>query len=82
MAEPRKTQYQVTISDANAGLKSLRYEDIQVGDKVTPYTRWITKQSAIRFGRTYKDAFSGHINAKVSEGQFGVRCDQCHITES
>ena len=73
MAEPRKTQYQVTISDANAGLKTLGYDDIQVGDEAVPYTKWITKQSAIRFGCTYKDAFSGHINAKVSEGQFGVR---------
>jgi acyl dehydratase len=73
MAEPRKTQYQVTISDANAGLKTLGYDDIQVGDEAVPHTKWITKQSAIRFGRTYKDAFSGHINAKVSEGQFGVR---------
>jgi acyl dehydratase len=69
----RKTQYQVTISDQSAGLKTLQYDDIQVGDEVTPYTKWLTAQSAIRFGRTYKDAFSGHINPKVSEGQFGVR---------
>ncbi|MSQ53510.1 MAG: hypothetical protein EXR28_16705 [Betaproteobacteria bacterium] len=69
----RKTKYQVTIGDQSAALKTLQYEDIQVGDDVIPYTRWITKKSAIRFGRTYKDAFSGHINAKVSEGQFGVR---------
>jgi acyl dehydratase len=69
----RKTQYQVTISDQSAALKTLQYDDINVGDDVVPYTRWLTKQSAIRFGRTYKDAFSGHINPKVSEGQFGVR---------
>lgn len=71
--ETRKTLHQVTISDQNAALKILQYDDIQVGDDVIPYTRWLTKQSAIRFGRTYKDAFSGHINPKVSEGQFGVR---------
>ena len=72
MSEPRKTQYQVSIGSETAGRRTLRYEDIEVGDQLPPFTRWITFQSAIRFGRTYKDVFSGHINAKVSEGQFGV----------
>jgi acyl dehydratase len=70
--EKIKSSLNVTIGDQQARTKTLRYEDIQVGDKVPPYTRWITSQSAIKFGRTYKDVFSGHINAKVSEGQFGV----------
>jgi acyl dehydratase len=72
MSEPDKTQYGVTIGSEAAGRKTLGYDDIRVGDEVTPYTKWITFQSAVRFGRTYKDVFSGHINAKVSEGQFGV----------
>jgi acyl dehydratase len=72
MSEEKKTQLGVTVGDEAAAAKALRYEDIHVGDKVTPYTKWITFQSAQRFGRTYKDVFSGHINAKVSEGQFGV----------
>jgi acyl dehydratase len=68
----KKTQLGVTVGSESAGVRTLRYEDIQVGDKVTPYTKWITFQSAVKFGRTYKDVFSGHINAKVSQGQFGV----------
>ncbi len=72
MSDEKKTQLGVTIGSEAAATKSLRYEDIQVGDQVTPHTKWITYQSAVRFGRTYKDVFSGHINAKVSEGQFGV----------
>mgnify|MGYP003340280085 CR=1 FL=1 len=35
----RKTQYQVTISDQSAGLKTLQYDDIQVGDEVTQIGR-------------------------------------------
>jgi acyl dehydratase len=72
MTDEKKTQLGVTVGNEAAAAKTLRYEDIGVGDKVTPYTKWITFQSALRFGRTYKDVFSGHINAKVSEGQFGV----------
>jgi acyl dehydratase len=72
MSEPRKTQYQVTVGSEAAGRKTLGFDQIQVGDELPPFTKWITFQSAIRFGRTYKDVFSGHINAKVSQGQFGV----------
>ncbi len=72
MSEARKTRYQVTIGSESAGRRTLAFEDIEVGDQLPPHTKWITFQSAIRFGRTYKDVFSGHINAKVSEGQFGV----------
>lgn len=67
-----KTKYQVTIGDASAGRKALAFSDIVVGDELPPFTRWITSTSAVRFGATYKDVFSGHINPKVSEGQFGV----------
>jgi acyl dehydratase len=72
MSEPDKTQYGVTVGSQAAANKALAYEDIKVGDEVAPHTKWITYQSAVKFGRTYKDVFSGHINAKVSEGQFGV----------
>lgn len=70
--DSRKSQYGVTVGDATARPKTLAFEDIQVGEDLPPYTKWISSLSAIRFGRTYKDVFSGHINAKVSEGQFGV----------
>ena len=50
----------------------LRYRDVQVGDALPPFTKWITAKSAVKFGATYKDVFSGHINPKVSVGQFGV----------
>ena len=72
MEETRKTKYQVTIGDRSARPKTLSFEDIQVGEQLPPHIKWITSQSAIKFGRTYKDVFSGHINPKVSEGQFGV----------
>lgn len=72
MSDDKKTNLGVTIGSDAAGRKVLGYDDIQLGDLVTPYTKWITYQSAVKFGRTYKDVFSGHINAKVSEGQFGV----------
>jgi acyl dehydratase len=73
MSEQRKTKYQVTVSDENAQLKTLGYDDINVGDELPAHTKWITSNSAIKFGKTYKDAFSGHINQKVAEGQFGIR---------
>ena len=72
MSEARKTQYQITVGSESAGRNTLGFDQIEVGDQLPPHTKWITFQSAIRFGRTYKDVFSGHINAKVSQGQFGV----------
>jgi acyl dehydratase len=73
MAETKKTKYQVTVGDESAGLKTLSFDEINVGDELPQYTKWITSKSGIKFGRTYKDVFSGHINPNVSEGQFGVR---------
>jgi acyl dehydratase len=72
MTEVKKTKYQVTVGDDSAELKTLTFDQIDIGDELPPYTRWITSKSAVRFGSTYKDVFSGHINKKVSEGQFGV----------
>jgi acyl dehydratase len=72
MNEAVKTKYQVTIGNESSGRKVLRFDQISVGDELPPYTKWITAKSAIKFGATYKDVFSGHINPKVSEGQFGV----------
>jgi len=73
MAETKKTKYQVTVGDDSAGLKTLTFDEIKAGDELPQYTKWITSESGIKFGRTYKDVFSGHINPKVSEGQFGIR---------
>jgi acyl dehydratase len=73
MSEKTKTKYQVTVGDESAKLKTLTFDEINIGDELPQYTKWITSQSGMRFGRTYKDVFSGHINPKVSEGQFGVR---------
>jgi acyl dehydratase len=73
MGEIKKTKYQVTVSDESAGLKTLTYDEIKIGDELPSYTKWITTQSAFKFGKTYKDVFSGHINPNVSEGQFGIR---------
>jgi acyl dehydratase len=72
MSDAKRTKYQVSIGNEAATRKTLEFEGIEVGDELPPHTRWITFQSAVKFGRTYKDVFSGHINAKVSEGQFGV----------
>jgi acyl dehydratase len=72
MNSAQKTKYQVTVGDSGAADKTITFEQIEVGDELPPYTKWITMQSAIRFGKTYKDVFSGHVNSKVSEGQFGV----------
>ena len=73
MAETKKTKYQVTMGDESKGLKLLSFDEIKVGDALPQYTKWITSKSGVKFGRTYKDVFSGHINPNVSEGQFGVR---------
>jgi len=73
MSEKTKTKYQVTVGDESAKLKTVTFDEINIGDELPQYTKWITSQSGMRFGRTYKDVFSGHINPKVSEGQFGVR---------
>jgi len=72
MSEKKKTKYQVSVGAESAEQKTLTFDEIKIGDELPQYTKWITSQSAIRFGRTYKDVFSGHINPKVSEGQFGV----------
>jgi acyl dehydratase len=72
MSEVKKTKFQVTVGDDSVGLKALAFEQIDIGDELPPHTKWITSKSAVRFGSTYKDVFSGHINPKVSEGQFGV----------
>jgi acyl dehydratase len=72
MSEIKKTKYQVTVGDESAGGKILTFDEIKIGDELPPFTKWITSKSGIRFGRTYKDVFSGHINPKVSEGQFGI----------
>lgn len=72
MSEQRKTTTQVTVGDESAKAKSRGFDDIQIGDELPPYKKWISSQSAAKFGRTYKDVFSGHINPRVSEGQFGV----------
>jgi len=73
MAEVKKTKYQVTVGDESKGLKTLSFDEINVGDELPPFTKWITSKSGIKFGTTYKDVFSGHINPNVSESQFGVR---------
>ena len=73
MSEKTKTKYQVTVGDESAKLRTLTFDEINIGDELPQYTKWITSQSGMRFGKTYKDVFSGHINPKVSEGQFGVR---------
>jgi len=72
MNEKTKTKYQVSVGAESAKLKTLTFDEIKIGDELPQYTKWITFQSAVRFGRTYRDVFSGHINPKVSEGQFGV----------
>jgi acyl dehydratase len=72
MNEKTKTKYQVTVGAESAKLKTLTFDEIKIGDELPQHTKWITSQSAVRFGRTYKDVFSGHINPRVSEGQFGV----------
>ena len=71
--EKAKTKTQISVGDKSAQLKVLTFDEINVGDVLPECTKWITFKSAIRFGATYDDAFSGHLNPEVSEGQFGVR---------
>jgi len=51
MEETRKTKYQVTIGDQSARPTTLSFEDIQVGEPLPPHIKWITAQSAIKFGQ-------------------------------
>ena len=73
MEEKVKTKLDVSISDEAKQIKTLTFDEIQIGDKLPAYTKWITSKSSIRFGTTYRDVFSGHINPDVAERQFGAR---------
>lgn len=72
MAEKTRTKTQVSIGDESVQQKTLTFDEIKIGDELPSFTKWITSQSAHRFGTTYDDVFSGHINPRVSETQFGV----------
>ncbi len=71
MEQKVKTNLQVSISDESKQARPLTYDEIKVGDELPAFNKWITSQSAVRFGKTYEDIFSGHINPEVSLKQFG-----------
>ena len=64
--EKMKTKTQVSIGAESAQLKTLTFDEIKIGDELPAYTKWITFRSAARFGSTYDDAFSGHLNPDVA----------------
>jgi len=74
MAEEKvKTSLNVSMTNEAKKATALTFDDIKVGDELPAHTRWITTKSALRFGKTYEDVFSGHINQAVAEKQFGAR---------
>ena len=73
MEEKTRTKLQVSITDETKTAKVLTFDEINIGDELPAYTKWITSKSAHLFGRTYEDVFSGHINTDVAERQFGAR---------
>ncbi len=73
MAEVRKeTATGTKIRDEEKPLKVLTYDEIQVGDELSPMTRYITLEMGIKHGKIYGDFYSGHVDAESSTRQFGV----------
>jgi acyl dehydratase len=70
--ERKETALGTKVRDEAKPFKVLTYDEIQVGDKVSPMTRYITLEMGIKHGKIYGDFYSGHVDAESSKRQFGV----------
>jgi acyl dehydratase len=73
MTDDRKrTALGASVRDESKPVIVLKWEDINVGDELPPYTRYHTIETGIRHGKIYGDFYSGHVDIESSRRQFGV----------
>ncbi len=72
MEERKTTAFDVKIANEEKPVQKLTFEDIKIGDELTPYTRYITLEAGMKHGRIYGDFYSGHVDVEASRRQFGV----------
>jgi acyl dehydratase len=72
MEKRKETKYGTKIADEDKPVLRLTYDDINVGDEITPFTRYMTMDMAIKHGRIYGDFYSGHVDKESARKQFGV----------
>jgi acyl dehydratase len=72
MEKRKETQYGTKIADEDKPVLKLSYDEINIGDEVSPFTRYMTMDMAIKHGRIYGDFYSGHVDKESARKQFGV----------
>jgi acyl dehydratase len=72
MEQRKETKYGTKIADEDKPVLKLSYDEINIGDELSPLTRYMTMDMAIKHGRIYGDFYSGHIDKESARKQFGV----------
>src|SRR4030043_2013881 len=72
MEKRKETQYGTKIADEDKPVLKLSYDEINIGDELPPFTRYMTMDMAIKHGRIYGDFYSGHVDKESARKQFGV----------
>ena len=72
MEKRKETQYGTKIADEDKPVLKLTFDEIKVGDELSPFTRYMTMDMAIKHGRIYGDFYSGHVDKESARKQFGV----------
>ena len=72
MEKRKETQYGTKIADEDKPVLKLSYDEINIGDELSPFTRYMTMDMAIKHGRIYGDFYSGHVDKESARKQFGV----------
>ena len=68
----KETKYGTKIADEEKPVLKLSYDDINVGDELEPFTKYMAMDMAIKHGRIYSDFYSGHVDKESARKQFGV----------
>jgi acyl dehydratase len=72
MEKRKQTKYETKIADEDKPVLKLSYDDINIGDEIEPFTKYMTMDMAIIHGRIYSDFYSGHVDKESARKQFGV----------
>lgn len=76
MEERNKSSAGFTTSHKGLSIKKLTFEEVEIGNVLPPFTKWITIKTCllsmgIQLGG--EDTISGHTDPERSEKQFGVK---------
>jgi acyl dehydratase len=72
MEKRKETEYGTKIADEDKPVLKLSYDEINIGDELSPFTRYMIMDMAIKHGRIYGDFYSGHVDKESARKQFGV----------